>query len=153
MNWSDIPRNPSQRMLRQFGALGAGICLAMAAAAVLSAPSWTVCVTNDCDGFTISGDAQAAWTWLAAGLGVGLVTLLRPGALRPVFVGWLIVAFPIGWVVGRLALAAVFFGLFTAVGLLFRMMGRDSMMRQRRSGSYWAPRDQTTTPADYLRQY
>ena len=65
----------------------------------------------------------------------------------------MIVAFPIGWVVGRLALAGMFFGLFTAVGLVFRTMGRDSMARQRQSGSYWAPRDQSTKPADYLRQY
>jgi len=139
MNWSEIPRNPSRRMLRQFGALGAGACLAMAATAMLG------------------GTARGGWAWLGAGLGaglgVGLVTMLRPSALRPVFVGWLIVAFPIGWVVGRLALAAMFFGLFTAVGLLFRTMGRDSMTRQRQSGSYWAPRDQSTKPADYLRQY
>ena len=137
MNWSDIPRNPSQRMLRQFGALGVGACLAMAAAAVLGDTGGTV----------------RAWAWLAAGLSVTVLTLLQPSALRPVFVGWLIVAFPIGWAVGRVALAAMFFGLFTAVGLLFRMMGRDSMTRTRRSGSYWRPRDQATTAADYLRQY
>ena len=139
MNWNEIPRNPSPRMLRQFGALGAGVCLAMAAAAVLAVPGGTV--------------PSAVWVWLAAGVGGGLVTLLRPEALRLVFVGWMIVVFPIGWVVSRLALAAMFFGLFTAVGLLFRMMGRDPMKRRRQSGTYWAPRDRSTTPADYLRQY
>jgi hypothetical protein len=128
MLWSDIPRNPSRRMLRQFGGLAAGLCLVMAAR------GWS-------------------WAWLWAGIGVGVVTMLRPGALRPIFVGWMILAFPIGWVVGKLTLAAMFFGLFTAVGLLFRMMGRDPMKRRRRDGSYWTPRDRSTTPADYLRQY
>jgi len=138
MNWSDIPRNPSLRMLRQFGALGACACLAMAGTASLGASS---------------GAPRGAWAWLVAGVSVGLVTLLRPSALRRVFVGWLILAFPIGWVVGRVALAAIFYGVFTAVGLLFRMMGRDSMTRRRQSGSYWTPRDRSTKPADYLRQY
>ena len=128
MNWKDIPRNPSPRMLRQFGGLAGAICLVMAVR------GWS-------------------WAWLAVSLGVGLVTMLRPQALRPIFVGWLILAFPIGWVVGRLTLAIMFFGLFTAVGLFFRMMGRDPMGRRRRSDSYWTPRDRSATPADYLRQY
>jgi hypothetical protein len=93
------------------------------------------------------------WGWLGVGLCVGLVTLLRPHALRPIFVAWLIMAFPIGWIIGRLTLAAIFFGLFTAVGLLFRMMGRDPLRRHRRTGSYWTARDRSASPADYLRQY
>jgi hypothetical protein len=128
MNWSDIPRNPSRRMLRQFGGLAAGLCLVMAA-------------------------REWSWAWLSASLAVGMVTLTWPGSLRPIFVGWMVLAFPVGWVVGKLTLAAMFFGLFTVVGLLLRMMGRDPMGRRRRAGSYWTPRDRSTTPADYLRQY
>ncbi len=130
MHWSDIPRNPSRRMLRQFGGLTAAICLIAAA--------------------TSPG---RGWPWLMAGLAIGVVTLLRPQALRPVFVGWMVAAFPIGWVVGRLVLVLMFFGLFTGVGALFRMMGRDPLRRRRQSGSYWTPRDQSASPADYLRQY
>jgi hypothetical protein len=128
MDWTDIPRNPSLRTLRQFGTLAAGLCVVMAV-------------------------RSGSPAWLAAGLGVGLVTVLRAGALRPIFVGWLMLAFPIGWVVGRVALAVIFFGLFTAVGLLLRMMGRDPMGRRRRADSYWTVRDRSSTPADYLRQY
>jgi hypothetical protein len=140
MNWNDIPRHPSTRLLRQFGGLCSGICLVMASAAALSVAGTAVVPAR-------------MWSWLTAGLGVGLVTLLRPTALRPVFVGWLILAFPIGWIVGRLALATIFFGLFTAVGLLFRMTGRDPLGRSRRADTYWTARDHSTTPADYLRQY
>ena len=140
MNWSDIPRHPSPRMLRQFGGLAAGICLLMAATAVFPGAAGGI-------------RPVGTWAWLAVGLAVGALTVLRPTALRLIFVGWLILAFPIGWLVGRLALALMFFGLFTAVGLVFRMIGRDVLGRRRAAGSYWTARGQSPTPADYLRQY
>ena len=136
MNWSDIPRNPSQRVLRQFGAIGAAACFILAGSMA-----------------TAGRGAATTWAWLAAGVAAGLVTMMRPGALRLVFVGWMMAAFPIGFVVGWLALAVMFFGLFTGVGVLFRMMGRDPLRRRRQSGSYWHSRDQAASPADYLRQY
>ena len=140
MNWNDLPRSPSSRMLRQFGGLASGICLVFAGSTALSSAG-------------TGTSAFGIWAWLAAGLTVGSIALLRPQTLRLVFVGWLIIAFPIGWIVGRLALAAMFFGLFTPVGLVFRMMGRDPMGRRRRADSYWTARDESTSPADYLRQY
>ena len=90
--------------------------------------------------------------WGAAAL-LSLAYYVAKPVRRPMYVGWSYVTYPIGWVVSHALMGVVFFGLFTAVGLVFRMMGRDSMTRRRQSGSYWAPRDQSTRPADYLRQY
>ena len=123
MQWSEIPRRPSIRMLRQFGALLAVVSLSMAAWRGSHGGDWR---------------ALAAVAVMAAG-----VTLVRPQALRPVFVGWMMLAFPIGWVVGRVALAIIFFGVFMPVGMVLRLIGRDPLRRHRAEGTYWTPRPPT----------
>ena len=132
MQWSDIPRHPSRRMLRQFGAL----------LAVVSG------------GLALWRSAHGAdWRLLAAVATVAAaVTLARPEALRLVFVAWLMLAFPIGWVVGRVALAIIFFGVFMPVGMVLRLIGRDPLRRTQPSGTYWTSRPRPEA-GDYFRQY
>jgi fatty acid desaturase len=132
MQWTEIPRYPPLRMLRQFGALLAVVSLSMAA--------WR-------------GSHGGDWRALAAvAVMAAAVTLVRPEALRLVFVGWLMLAFPIGWVVGRVALAIIFFGVFMPVGMVLRLIGRDPLRRQRAEGTYWTRRPRAKS-ADYFRQY
>jgi hypothetical protein len=138
MRWSDIPRSPSTTMLRQFAAL------------------WLVFFGG-----------IAAWQWLARGrvgiaaavaalaIGVGVLGLARPQAVRPIFVGWMILAFPIGWTVSLILLGLVYYGLFLPLGLVFRLLGRDALQLRPRPAltTYWTPR---SSPADirrYFRQF
>ena len=62
--------------------------------------------------------------------------------MRPIYVGWMVLAFPIGWTVSQAMLALMFYGLFTPIGLLFRLIGRDPLQLSRRSGleTYWTPK-------------
>jgi hypothetical protein len=84
---------------------------------------------------------------------VGVLGMIRPGLFRPIFVGAMMATFPIGWLVSRVVLAGLFYGLFTPLGLLFRLRGRDVLERRRPNrDSYWVPKE---TPADvraYFRQ-
>ena len=133
MYWSDLPRNPSRRMLTQFGAL-----LTLAAAAAAAWRLW-------------HGEPWA----LAAGVAAIslLLTLARPETLRWIFVVWMVLAFPIGWVLGRVLLAVAFFGLFLPVGLVLRAVGRDPLRRRRVGHStYWEPRG-ARDASSYFRQY
>jgi hypothetical protein len=87
-------------------------------------------------------------------MGGGFLGLLRPSLLRPVFVGWMVLAFPIGWLVSHLLLGLLFFGVFTPVGLLLRTLGKDSLRLQRgNAASSWQDRTQETDLKRYLRQY
>jgi hypothetical protein len=89
---------------------------------------------------------------LAAALGLG--GLLWPRGIRPVFVTAMALTMPIGWVVSRVVLGVLFFGLFTPVGLFFKLIGRDALCRRYapEQASYWEPKPGATDVRSYLRQ-
>ena len=69
---------------------------------------------------------------MALAVVIGVLGLIKPAAVRWLFVGWMVVAFPIGWVISLLMLLLMFYGIITPVALLFRMRGRDLLCRKRR---------------------
>jgi hypothetical protein len=89
---------------------------------------------------------------LAAVLGCG--GLIWPRGIRPVFVTAMALTAPIGAVVSRLLLGLLFFGLFTPIGLFFKLIGRDALARgyAPEQASYWEPKRGVTDIRSYLRQ-
>jgi hypothetical protein len=138
MRWSDIQFQPSDKTLRQF----AGICIVFFG------------------GIAAYQGFVRERTTLALALGslaavLGLLGLAAPRLIRPIYVGWMVAAFPIGWVVSHVILALIFFGLFTPLAALFRLMGRDALHRQPHPelDSYFVPKTTPAETASYLRQY
>src|SRR5436309_1699313 len=115
MQWSDISWKPSTRTLRQF----AGVWLL--------ALGGLACWHGLVRGHPTLGSVLALLA-----VTVGPLGLLKPQAIRPVFIFAMIVAFPIGWLVSRLLLACLYYGIFTPVGLLFKLIGRDVLARRPR---------------------
>jgi hypothetical protein len=138
MQWSDIPFHPPTKTLRQF----AGLCLLFFGAIA----AWQGLV---------KGHATAAIVFGVLALTIGPLGLIRPDLVRPIFVGWMVLAFPIGWTVSRLVLALMFYGLFTPVALIFRLLGRDSLNRRRRPDldTYWTPKPPAAGPRSYFKQF
>ncbi len=137
MNWSEVIKPPSTSTLRQFG----GLCLVVFGGWA----AWRLWQGN-AGAFTI---ALAAFAVL-----VGVTGLIVPAAVRPVFTAWMVVAFPIGWVVSRIALGLMFYGMFTVVGLVFRLAGRDALhLRRSDRETYWRPKPRPRSGEEYLRQY
>ena len=134
----DINFHPAERILRQFAAA----CLVVFSA--LAANQWLM-----------RDNPRIAATFLVVGLMVGGIGLMRPRAVRWLFVASTIAAFPIGWVVSQVMLIVLFVGVITPVALLFRLQGRDRLSRKPTSGrsSYWKPKATTEDIARYLRQY
>ena len=91
---------------------------------------------------------------LAAVMGL-LGAMELTGPIRPVFVGMMILAYPIGMVISLVLLSLIYFGMFTPVALFFRLIGRDSLHRKLdpNTQSYWFVRETQRTPASYLRLY
>jgi hypothetical protein len=138
MRWSDIPRNPSDRTLRQF----AGLCLLIFGGLA----GWRL---------VQDGPTPLALVLGAAALGLGLPGLVRPRLLRPVFVGWMMLTFPIGWLMSQVILLLMFGLVITPIGLCFKAIGRDAL-GLRRTGpvtSYWRPKPMPVDVRRYFRQY
>jgi Saxitoxin biosynthesis operon protein SxtJ len=138
MKWSDIPFDPPLKTLRQFG----GIWLVFFG-------GWGVYQG------LMRGHATAGLILVVAALAVGLLGLIRPAAVRLIYVGWMVLAFPIGWTVSFLILTMVFFGLFAPIGLIFRLIGRDALARTRRpdAPTYWMPKPAPTNLRSYFHQF
>jgi hypothetical protein len=72
------------------------------------------------------GEPMRLW-----GVGIGGVLVLLggilPRALAPVHKGWMWIGHVLGWINTRILLGIVFYGLVTPIGLIFRMMGKDTM--------------------------
>ena len=96
----------------------------------------------------------AAWTCYAFGAAAGLLGLTGARAALPVYLLWMGVAFVMGNLIGRVLLALVYYGLFTPMGLVMRLAGRDRLqLRRTRGGTYWRGITQPSDPARYERQF
>ena len=96
----------------------------------------------------------AEWIWIVAGviiLGYYHVPPLRRG----IFIGWLALVFPIGWVVSHFLLALVFYLLVFPIGLMMRLCRYDGLKRRLdpETKSYWIKRQSSKDPQDYFRQF
>ncbi len=135
----EIQWNPSPRELKQFAALWfPAACAVLGALVSLRGGSlWA-----------------AACIW-GCGAAVSAIGLLRPQAIRPLYVGLLCLTYPIGWVVSHVLLALIFFGMFAPLGLFLRFWGRDPLQRSfdREAASYWTPRPLGRDPKSYFRQF
>jgi hypothetical protein len=97
----------------------------------------------------------AAGAIVAVAIGIGIVGLIRPRMMRPMFVGWMCAVFPIGWVVSHLLLAVVFYLVIAPLGLVMRFVGRDKLrMRfEPEARTYWTRRPPTPPASRYFRQF
>ena len=87
-------------------------------------------------------------------LAVGVPGLFFPRILKPIFVGWMILAFPIGWLVSHVILFSIYGSVFIPVGFILRRMGHDPLrLRKPEVDSYWEQKTQQTSLRRYLKQF
>jgi hypothetical protein len=135
----DINRNPSRRELRQF----AGIWF----------PAFWIVV----GGMILyrTGDPIVPLCLWVPVLFLSLMGLWRPAWMRPIFVGWMFAAAPIGWVVSRLILGIVYFVVLTPIGLVLRLTKGDPLQQRfdPSASTYWTPREPARDTSRYFRQF
>ncbi len=143
----DINLKPDQKTLRQFGLIslvGFGLLGGL------------VYWRNGLFGldFGVSAKPIAYSLWGIAGLS-GLLSLVAPRANLPLYVGLTVLTYPIGYVVSHVIMGIIFFGMFTPLALIFRLIGRDALHRRfdQSSKSYWGDRKPVKDLRRYFRQF
>lgn len=134
----EFPWDPPRRTLRQFGVLLVAFSLLV---------GWWVHKARG--GWDVSAAIVAGAALLAA------IGWFAPRVLRVVWIGWMLAAFPIGWVVSHVILAAIFYLVVAPIGIIMRLCGHDPLALRfdRQAASYWIRRPPTTDARRYFRQF
>jgi saxitoxin biosynthesis operon SxtJ-like protein len=135
--YDEINKNPSARELIKFGAT---FLVGMAALGALQL-------------FAFHNEPLARGLWIAGGV-VFVLSFLRPVA-RLLYILWMGLGITMGLVTQPLILVIVFLVLITPVGLVFKLIQRDTMKRKLDKGadSYWEEYKETEDPATYVKQF
>ena len=131
----EINFNPTDKELRSFGRAG-----------VIAFLLITILL------YVIKGLA-VKWCFVIVGAGVlcFLCSIISTRLTRWIYVGLTLLTVPIGTTISFLVLAIFYYFLLTPTGLIFRLIGRDSLHRKfdQNANSYWlAHRD-----ADNIKRY
>ena len=96
-----------------------------------------------------------SWIPLAALSVVAAVYYLVPAVRRPIYLGWMYAFLPLGMLTSFLLLAVIYFLIFTPIGLVMRLVGRERVPKgfDRQATSYWMKRLAARPPESYFRQF
>ena len=135
--YDEINKDPSAKELIKFGATFFG------GMAVIGALYF----------FVLHKEPLAKGLWIAGGV-VFLLSFIKPVA-RILYILWMGLGITMGLVTQPLILIVVFLLLITPVGLVFKLVQRDTMKRKLDKGasSYWEEYKETDDPATYVKQY
>jgi hypothetical protein len=137
MTFLDKNRQPGPRELRFFGLL-----LALFAGLVGALAWWQ---------FGLPTAARVLW--ILGGV-AALAYYAVPPLRRPMLRSWVVLTFPLGWLISHVFLALVYYGVFTPIGMIQRLLGRDAMRRRPdpSATSFWTERATEREPKSYFKQ-
>jgi hypothetical protein len=144
----EIQWHPDRRQLKGFGLVCLGVFAALGAWVRLADTiPWIELGTDTARGVAIG-------FWLVA-VACAVLAVAAPTVLRPLYLLLTVIGIPIGFVIAHLVMALVFFGVFTPIGLVFRIIGRDALERRfdRRASTYWVARRPAANKSRYFRQF
>ncbi|HAH49223.1 SxtJ family membrane protein [Gimesia sp.] len=138
MALAEINWNPSSRDLRIFSiALG---CL-LALISLIS--------------FRASASVPLAVMLSGIAVLIMVIGFLAPATVKPVYLGWMILLFPVRWSVSCLLIAVVYYLVMTPIGFALRLLGHDLVGRRfdAQASSYWRRERRIRQEQDYFRQF
>jgi hypothetical protein len=134
----EFNRNPSPRELRWFGLMLVAFC-GLVTWLLYAKLHWPV----------------ASWIPLVTGSAVAVVYYAVPAVRRTIYLGWMYAFLPLGMLTSLLLLAAIYYLVFTPIGLVMRLVGRERLAchLDPPAKTYWILRPPARPPESYFRQF
>jgi hypothetical protein len=134
----EINKNPSKKELAWFG------LMFLAFFGLIGGIVWWR--------FQAQTGAYTLWSVAAA---VVVVYYAAPSLQKPIYLGWLYAAFPIGWVVSHLVMGIIYYLVITPIALVFKVIGRDALERRidKNAKTYWVEHRTGGDPKRYFKQF
>ncbi len=83
-----------------------------------------------------------------------IVTLLKAEILKPLNKLWMGFGLVLGMIVSPMVMGVIFFMIFTPIGILMRLFGRDELLLQfKAKSSYWIKRHEDIHSNSFRRQF
>ena len=99
--------------------------------------------------FFFEGNLTVAWIFVTLMLLFGLLALSNSEALSPLNILWMRLGILLGSIVSPIVLGAIFFFVFTPIGLFMRLIGHDELgLRMASASSYWKHREPNEPSTD-----
>lgn len=89
-------------------------------------------------------DAAEVRMWALSVMALFLLTaFLAPALLRPFYIVWMKLGEAIGNVISRVIMLILFYGMFTPIALVLKLLGKDLLGKKldKKSASYWVKRE------------
>lgn len=136
--------NPTKAQLRQFGMAGG---LFTAGIALL--------VYYSVGHFDNLYEIEGIQITLTLSIITTLMSILVPGALKPLYILLTTLTWPIGMIFSHLIMLFLYFIILTPVALIFKIIGRDALHRKlnRDAETYWEPAEMDIPMQRYFRQF
>ena len=126
-------QEPTTKDLRQFGLMVGGVFSVIG--------SWPV---------VFRSESPRLWAIIVGSVLIVLGAIL-PRSLKQIYYVWMKVGHILGWVNTRIILGIIFYGLVTPMGLVMRLMGKDSMHRVFRQDAATYRVVRATRPRHHMR--
>lgn len=105
-------------------------------------------------GLTVWRSGPWGWWPVGAGAGLGLLGLLWPAGMKPIYLAWMALATVLGYFMSRLLLSVIFYLVLTPIGLVRRALGKRPLdLKLGDRDSYWRVRDDEYEPVRTEKMY
>lgn len=83
-----------------------------------------------------------------------IITIFKSEILSPLNKLWMSLGFILGIIVSPIVMGVIFFFIFTPIGILMRLFGRDELLlRLKNKNSYWIKRNEDIQSNSFKNQY